>query len=329
VNEPPVLGPAGSDPAGPDTAGHDPVGPDPDGLTPWQVAQVRRRLAGLRPEVAEQVRAALAGARAEDRPHVRRALAAGHPARDVLALAERIAARPPDWVASRLRLVDDVPGPQVRSGVRLDQVDATTCGTAVLLALATGADPLLALALTEPETGFGARFDSGQLLVHRQSNLWWPRALGTSPWGMTRWLARRATGLGPYRVRWVPYRRTSERVLPSRVAPRHAGDGLAGVVGEVDRALALGDPVPLLVGARLPRHYVLALRRDSRAGQPCWRIYEPSSGEVRVVPVAAVRERRLASWLGFDRVHAALLPQTPGEGRHGRGAREGARRLEW
>ncbi|HWN34229.1 MAG TPA: hypothetical protein VNP03_15880 [Pseudonocardia sp.] len=295
-----------------------PAGPDPDGLTRWQAARVRQRLAGLRPEIAEPVRAALAGARPEDRPHLRRALAAGHPARDVLALAERIAARPPDWVASRLRLVDDVPGPQDRGGVRLDQVDATTCGTAVLLALATGADPLLALALTEPAAGFGARFDRCQLLVHRQSNLWWPRALGTSPWGMASWLARRATGLGPYRVRSVACASVADRtrrrlvpslLVPSRGVPRRSGDALAGVVREVDRALALGDPVPLLVGARLPRHYVLALRRDGGAGQPCWRIYEPSSGEVRAVPVAAVQERRLASWLGFDRVHAALLPR--------------------
>ena len=269
---------------------------------------MRRRLAGLPPELAERVRGALDGARAEDRPHLRRALAAGHPTRDVLALAERIATRPPEWVASRLRLVDDVPGPRERGGVRLDQVDATTCGTAVLLALATGADPLLALALTEPVAGFGARFDRGQLLVHRQSNLWWPRALGTSPWGMTAWLARRATGLGPYRVRRVPGQWRPDPAAPTGV-PRRPGDVLAGVVSEVDRALALGEQVPLLVGARLPRHYVLALRRDRGAGEPCWRIYEPSSGEVRVVPVAAVRERRLASWLGFDRVHAVLLPR--------------------
>ncbi|HEX4249559.1 MAG TPA: hypothetical protein VH008_16970 [Pseudonocardia sp.] len=301
MSEAPADGPPGPDP-GPD-------GPDPDGLTRWQAARAQRRLAGLRSEVAEAVRAAFAGARAGDRPHLRRALAAGHPAREVLALADRIATRSPDWVASRLRPIDDVPGPQVGAGVRLDQVDGTTCGTAVLLALATRADPLLALALTEPVDGFGDRFDRAQLLVHRQSNLWWPRALGTTPWGMTGWLARRATGVGPYRVRWVSHRRATRHPgVRGRSAPYDPDDVLAGVVSEVDRALALGDPVPLLVGARLPRHYVLALRPDGGAGEPRWRIYEPGSGEVRVVPVAAVRERRLASWLGFDRVHAVLLP---------------------
>jgi len=234
------------------------------------------------------VRAALAAARTSDRGHLRRALAAGHPAAAVLALAERIAAHPPEWVAARLRLVHDDPGPQYRLGARLDQVDATTCGSAVLLALATGADPLAALELATPDDdGFGGRFDSRQRMVHRQSNLFWPRALGTSPYGMTRWLARRATGVGPYRVRWVCGRA-----------------GLDRLVGEVNRALAAGDPVPLLVGGRLPRHYVLALGENS-AG---WRVYEPSSGEVRVVPAAAVRRRQMAAWLGFDRLYAALLP---------------------
>jgi hypothetical protein len=247
------------------------------------------------PEIGERVRAALGDARAGDRPYLRAALAAGHPARDVLTLAERIAGKPPDWVATRLRLVDGVPGGQDRLGARIDQVDATTCGTAVLLVLATGADPVLALSLTAPDDqpddpGFGTRFDRRQLLVHRQSNLCWPRALGTTPWGMTRWLARRATGVGPYRVRWA------------------AGRRAARLVSEVDRALALGERVPLLVGARLPRHYVLALGRDDTAGEAAWRVYEPSSGAVRVVPVAAVRERRLARWLGFDRMYAALLP---------------------
>jgi len=268
---------------------------DPDGLTRWQVGRVERRLATLSPQDGAAVRAALSAARASDRGHLRRALAAGHPAAEVLALAERIAAHPPDWVAARLRLVDDDPGPRYRLGARLDQVDATTCGTAVLLALATGADPLAALELSTPdgstdEDGFGGRFDRRQQLVHRQSNLFWPRALGTSPYGMTRWLARRATGVGPYRVRWVC---------------GFPGRGLDRLVAEVDRALAAGDPVPLLVGARLPRHYVLALRRDDSAG---WRVYEPSSGEVRVVPVAAVGRRQLAPWLGFDRLYAALLP---------------------
>ena len=62
--------------------------------------------------------------------------------------------------------------------------------------------------------------------------------------------------------------------------------------------------MPLLVGAFVPRHYVLATRADDGG----WRVYEPTSGQVRLVDLAAVRERRLAPLLGFDRLHAVLLP---------------------
>ena len=76
------------------------------------------------------------------------------------------------------------------------------------------------------------------------------------------------------------------------------------VIDDVDAALTRGRPVPLLVGSFVPRYYVLALRRDGGG----WRVYEPTSGQVRLVDLAAVRERRLAPLLGFDRLHAVLLP---------------------
>jgi hypothetical protein len=49
---------------------------------------------------------------------------------------------------------------------------------------------------------------------------------------------------------------------------------------------------------------VLALRTDGDG----WRVYEPTSGQVRLLDPAAVRGRRLAPVLGFDRLHAVLLP---------------------
>jgi hypothetical protein len=272
-----------------------PPGRDPEGLTRWQAEWAEWRLAALRPTEYHAVCSALSEACPHARPYLRRAIAAGHPAEAVLALAEKLAAHPPQWAVRWLRLIDDVPGTQVRCGVRIDQVDSTTCGSAVLLVLASEADPLLTLALTQPPSDpygirFGMRFDQRQRVIHRHSNRFWPGRLGTSPWGMVGWLRRHAAGVGPYRVRLV------DDASPA---------DLAATVLEVNHALDLADPVPLLVGAALPRHYALALRRDNDK----WRVYEPGTGEVRVVPVAAVRERQLGQLLGFDGLQAVLLPR--------------------
>jgi hypothetical protein len=211
--------------------------------------------------------------------------------------------------AGRRPLLTDRLGEQRRCGVRLDQVDGTTCGSAVLIALAAWADPAEAARLDGDEAataatgtgaaagagagvtvGFGARYDARQREVHRQSTRFWPQALGTTPWGMVGWLRRHAPAAGPYRVRLV-----------DDVSAADVDDALA----QVGAALAAGRPVPLLLGALVPRHYVLALgaQDDGR-----WRVYEPTSSQVRALDLRLVRERRLASVLGFDRLQAVLLP---------------------
>jgi hypothetical protein len=122
--------------------------------------------------------------------------------------------------AGRRPLLTDRLGEQRRGGVRLDQVDGTTCGSAVLIALAAWADPAETARLDGDEAataatgagagaragvaiGFGARYDARQKEVHRQSTRFWPRALGTTPWGMVGWLRRHSPAAGPYRVRLV------------------------------------------------------------------------------------------------------------------------------
>jgi hypothetical protein len=195
----------------------------------------------------------------------------------------------------RRPLLSDRLGEQRHAGAVLDQVDGTTCGSAVLLALAAWADPAEVTRLETPSggqpllgAGFGARYDARQKQVHGQTNRFWPQALGTTPWGAVRWLRDHAPAAGRYRVRLVDD--TSDV-------------DVAQVIDTVSAALA-GRPVPLLVGSLVPRHYVLALRVDGDA----WRVYEPTSGQVRLLDLAAVRERRLAPVLGFDRLHAVLLP---------------------
>jgi hypothetical protein len=217
----------------------------------------------------------------------------------------------------RRPLISDRLGEQRHMGARLDQVDGTTCGSAVLVALAAWADPaelrrLEAGTVGEPSSGtatpsgagapalartaggiavgFGSRFDARQHQVHHESTRFWPRSLGTTPWGMTRWLRRNASAAGPYRVRLVDD--TSDTDISRALA--HAG-----------AALAAGRPVPVLVGSIVPRHYCMAL---SRAGTDTWRVYEPTSGQVRELDLGLVRARALTPVLGFGRLHALLLP---------------------
>ncbi len=202
----------------------------------------------------------------------------------------------------RAPLITDQLGLQSRNGVKLDQVDGTTCGSAVLVALAAWADPsetgrldggttaLTGSGVAGIKVGFGARYDARQREVHAASTRFWPQALGTSPWGMVAWLRRNAPGAGPYRVRLVDDASASD---------------VSAAIDTVEAALAAGRPVPLLIGAFVPRHYCLAL---SRADADAWRVYEPTSGEVRVVELDLLRRRAIAPILGFDRLHAVLVP---------------------
>ncbi|HEY0814658.1 MAG TPA: hypothetical protein VGE11_15370 [Pseudonocardia sp.] len=216
------------------------------------------------------------------------------------AAAAAAAVRP--LAGGRAPLIGDQVGLQTRGGAKLDQVDGTTCGSAVLVALAAWADPgetrrldgaaaaMAGSTVAGVTVGFSARYDARQREVHTESTRFWPQALGTSPWGMVAWLRRHAPGAGPYRVRLVD--------------DTSAADVSAAIDG-VDAALAAGRPVPLLIGTFVPRHYCLAL---ARAGTEAWRVYEPTSGEVRMVDLEIVRRRALAPVLGFDRLHAVLTP---------------------
>lgn len=213
--------------------------------------------------------------------------------------------------AGRSPLLSDRIGAQRRGGVVLDQMDGTTCGSAVLVALAAWADPAETRRLDGPAAatgdgravvgehgiaaapavipGFSARYDARQKQVHRESAGLWPRMFGTPPWGIVRWLRRNVPSAGPYRVRLVD--------------DGNARD-VADAVTAVEVALRAGRPVPLLVGAAIPRHYVMALGLHEGG----WKVYEPSSGQIRALDPARVAAHTLGGTLGFDRLHAAFLP---------------------
>jgi hypothetical protein len=170
------------------------------------------------------------------------------------------------------------------AAMHLRQRDTVTCGPAVAVVAGALLDP----AYREKLTAAGrAWFDGEQRRVHHQVNRVWPRKLGTTPMGVAR--AMNAHSAVRYRWRLCWGRR----------------DAMADVLAEV----AAQWPVAMLVGRIVPRHWVLIVETGivDTAGDVL-RCYEPSSGEVRSVDVAAVRGARLRG-LGFPRAFAFVLPR--------------------
>ncbi len=154
------------------------------------------------------------------------------------------------------------------------------------MAVVAGAlmDPKYRAALSGPDSG-QAWFADEQVRVHAKLNRVWPRRLGTTPKGMARALTAHSSSSG-VRYRWRLFRGRRDRLSDVR----HAVEG--------------DWPVAMLIGRFIPRHWVLIV--DTTWLQ--WQCYEPSSGEVRSVDVAAVRRSRL-SGLGYSRPFAFVLPR--------------------
>lgn len=165
------------------------------------------------------------------------------------------------------------------------QRDGVTCGPSV----AVMAGALL-------DAGYGAQlfseradraqqwFSAEQGRVHRNVNMVWPRALGTTPAGMARAINTHSRARG-VRYRWRRARR-------------------ADALADVSAALAEGWPVAMLIGAAIPRHWVLF---TAIAGSTM-RCYEPSSGLLHTVAVDDIRRAKLQG-LGFPRPFAFVLPE--------------------
>ncbi len=167
--------------------------------------------------------------------------------------------------------------------MRLRQRDGVSCGPAV--AVVAGA--LL-------DSGYGANlddsawFDGEQVRVHVAANRIWPRALGTTPWGMAKTISGHSAA-HHVRYGW-------------RLLRRH--DALA----DVELAVCSHWPVAMLLGSdvpwAIPRHWVLIIEFRGEM----LHCYEPSSGEVLPVSKASVRGARL-SGLGYPRAFALVLPR--------------------
>lgn len=173
--------------------------------------------------------------------------------------------------------------PAQLAALRLRQRDGVTCGPTVAVVAGVLMDP----AYRAPLLGAGGLqwFSDEQRRVHAEINRLWPRRLGATPAGMAQALTRHSIGAT---YRWRPFR--GDR------------DGLADVLA----ALETGRPVAMLVGGRgIPRHWVLIVAAADNVLQ----CYEPSSGAVVPVDIAAVRGARLTG-LGFPRPFAFVLPRS-------------------
>lgn len=164
------------------------------------------------------------------------------------------------------------------------QRDGVTCGPSVAVMAGALLDADYGTLLFSGHSGAAQQwFDAEQGRVHQAVNMVWPRALGTTPAGMARAITARSRSRG-VRYRWRPARR-------------------ADALTDVSAALSAGLPVAMLIGAAIPRHWVLFTAIDGAV----LRCYEPSGGHLHAVAVDAVREGRLDA-LGFPRAFAFVLP---------------------
>ena len=101
-----------------------------------------------------------------------------------------------------------------------------------------------------------------------------------------------------------------------RWRPALPGDSLTDVCA----AVAAGWLVAMLIGAAIPRHWVLLTELDTAA----LHCYEPSAGAVVPVPPAAIREARIAG-LGYPARWPSWCPTSRGEPQGFSAARAGMR----
>jgi hypothetical protein len=176
------------------------------------------------------------------------------------------------------------------AALHLRQRDGVTCGPAVAVVAGALLDPAYRSRLTGRGASARLWFDGEQGRVHDKINRVWPRRLGTTPMGVARAMSVHSASYGVrYGWRWC-------RGLLGRM------DGLSDVLAAVDAHW----PVGMLVGNYVPRHWVLIVER-SPDGVRC---YEPSSGQVRSVDLAAITGATLTG-VGFPRPFAFALPTAP------------------
>ncbi|HTJ37888.1 MAG TPA: hypothetical protein VL738_32035 [Dactylosporangium sp.] len=153
------------------------------------------------------------------------------------------------------------------------QTDGFTCGPTVALVASAALDPAYGATVTDDA--------AEQHRIHAAANFIWPRKLGTTPWGVARVISGHTAALGT-RYGWRRFR----------------GDLRAAVA-----AVECDWPVAMLIGASIPRHWVLIVGHADGVLE----CFNPARGSVASIPVVDVAARRLQT-LGFPRAFALVLP---------------------
>jgi hypothetical protein len=287
-------------------------------LSPAQLARATQALGRLSPEDYARMQALLAAAGSDkERAYLLKALAAGHSIAEVTAFAGMIRGKPGDWLDQHLVLVH--PGSDQAfsytdangNTVAIDQYDETTCGSTSILATRSMADPIFTLDLTtggDPNdptansaNAFEQRLSAEEQRIHDQSTAGklgpfdYPQAIGTPPWGVADQLNQYGGATGThYGSHWV-----------DNTSDASAGSALSTVEASVDS----GQPVPVLIGDSVPRHYVLVVGHHGSDLQ----IYEPTSGRTVTVSESDFRNGTpaFAQAVGYPNVQAVVTPDAP------------------
>ncbi|MGW6196926.1 hypothetical protein ACWF0M_12335 [Kribbella sp. NPDC055110] len=268
---------------------------DPPQVTS-QAARVAETLAGATPAERARVESTLVAAGPAERPYLLRALAAGHSAAEVITFARLIRGRTPGWLHRHLTLIDPDGSHWVTYRFSpVQQTDNTSCGSMTILMARAMTDPLYALYLTTGDSAdradasadqFQARLTAEDHRIHDATNRFWPQWLGSTPAGVSAELNRHADALGTR--------------YESRLVTGTAGKS---VLGDAVMAAGSGQPVPVLIGGLVPRHYILLIAREGSD----LLFYEPGHATVDRVDAQNFLDGKI-DIIGFHHIYAVVAP---------------------
>jgi hypothetical protein len=232
---------------------------------------------------------------------------------DVDRFAAQIRGKSDSWLDAHLTLVHpgsdqpfsytDGTGQQVR----IDQYDATTCGSTSILAARSMADPVFTLGLTTGGPGgsdsaadVDRRLSVEEQRIHDESThhelgpFNYPQSIGTPPWGVADQLNR--------------YAQVTGTQYDSRLVDSTDAGQTDTALSDVERAVDAGHPVPVLIGDAVPKHYVLVVGHEGDRLQ----VYEPTNGVTVTVSETDFRtgSPAFAQALGFPNVQAVVVPRS-------------------